>query len=169
MVHPGVIINTVQDLINYGRVKIKKIAVTGLTSSAETLSGFHLPAHAIVIDTWIHVKTHVDATTIDWGTEEAVGATGGDADGFAKAASSGADGIIRPGVTVDTDHYHANTRGALIGTYAAGTDTADRGLYIEFPDCVSGGREVSYTPANSTTALSADIYIAFIDLDSWPN
>ena len=171
-VHPKVIDDKIQELVNFGRVKIKKLSVTGLVTAAETTTGWYLPAHAIVVDTWIHITT-LDAAGIAWGTGETLGASDGDADGYAVGVSTTNAVIVRPGVACTGANpdtiFASNTRGALLCSYNIGTNAADRGLYEEHPDTSSGGKLITYTPASATPLLVGAIYIAYIDLDSWPN
>jgi hypothetical protein len=146
-----------------GFPRIISYAITGLTTSAETLAGVTLPTKCIILDTWIDITT-LDAAGLTWGTKEG-GGGGGDLDGHASIATDAA-GIIRPGVALDgTGNWYAtNTRGVLLSKFQAGTNADDRGLYLEFPDLTGGAKILTYTPASATPLLVGRIYYLIIEL-----
>lgn len=163
-VHAGTIQKKVRDLVNFGRIKIKKLPVSGLASPAEVNTGFVLPDNAVVLDLFLKVNTAVSGKAIDIGTD---GSGSNDPDGFADALSVATTGIKRPGAALDggSAYFDSNTRGVLLSDFVQGAGADDRGLYREKPDLTSGGESVTYTPEAATTDLEADLYIVFIDLD----
>jgi len=159
--HPATVSILLSRLKKNQYLKVKRIAgLTGLTTSAETVTGFTLPENAVVLDVLVDVKTAVSGKTIDVGTD---GTSSNDPNGFAAALSVATTGIKRPGVALDgTNNWYASTtRGALLAKLVAGSNADDRGLNHEFPDLTSGGEKVTYTPESATAALVFDLYIIY--------
>lgn len=133
--------------------------------TSETQTEFSFPTKAIVHDVYINVIT-VDATeTVDIGTM----GTSNDPNGFASLLSIATAGIVRPGVTVTAGgtetYYSAATRGALLATFLAGSNTAtDVGTYVEFPCLTAGGDPVSYTCSAGSDTAVFDIIIDYTEV-----
>lgn len=153
-----------------GGLKFKKLPIAIVDSADEQDTGWALPAKAIVLDVLINVTTKESTggtKTVNVGT---LSSAGGDADGYLAGASVGAAGIIRGKATIttgDSESYFASTtRGELLATLVAGTDTAgDVGTYYEFPDTTMGGKKISYTLGSADFAeLVADIIVVYIEL-----
>jgi len=123
--------------------------------TAETQTGFTLPATAIVEQVYINVIA-VDATeTVDVGTQ----GTSNDPDGYLAAASLATLGIVR-GSLADG----AVTMGALLFEITEATTAAARNF-----DVTASGDPISYTcSAGSDTAIF-DIIIEYVEVVSEPN
>jgi hypothetical protein len=115
--------------------------------TAETTTGFTLPAAAIVTDVFLNVIT-VDATeTVDVGTT----GTSNDPDGFLAAASLATAGLVY-GSLADG----AVTRGALLYEITEAITAAARK-----PDITAGGDPVSYTCSAGSDTAVFDIIIEY--------
>lgn len=160
-------INAVADVsVNGANVKVKKIAVAAGDHSTEKDSGWDLPAKSIVLDVFIDVTTLQAGKTVDVGLLSSE--SGGDTDGFADGLSLAAAGIVRPGVTLDAiyeAYFDTKTRGVLLSEFVQGTDTDDRGMYLEKPHLSTSltAKSVSYQ-TNTTVTAVFDIYIVYIEL-----
>lgn len=126
------------------------------SEAAETDTYLDLPADVIVRDVLVDVGTAVDSSSIDIGILSSE--DNGNADGFADGVSCATATMVRPGVTVTTGttevYYSANTRGALISSFNAGTDAADdNGVYAEsIHVCDGTAKSVTYTTTNHAVA-----------------
>lgn len=146
--HSGVAIIKFDDLINAASVTNAGTAVaTSVT----------LPTNAIVQDVWYVVTSNHSGATFD------LGISGGDEDGFIDGASLTTAGFGRPGATVTAGgtetYYSANTRGALISNYVAGSNSAaDHGLYSEKWDTTSSADTLCYTCNSTGLTAKADVY-----------
>lgn len=148
-----------------GLHRVKKIAVAAGDYSSETDTTEDLPAAALVRDVLVYVSTADAGVTVDIGTLSSE--DGGDADGFADALSVAATGWVRPQASVTAGgsetYYSANTRGALLADYIAGTNAdGDFGLYHEkvYATDSQTAKSVSITSSESTTAVF-DIYVLY--------
>ena len=146
--HSGVAIIKFDDLINAASVTAAGTAVaTSVT----------LPTNAIVQDVWYVVTSNHSGATFD------LGISGGDEDGFIDGASLTTAGFGRPGPAVTAGgtetYYSANTRGALISNYVAGSNSAaDHGLYSEKWDTTSSADTLCYTCNSTGLTAKADVY-----------
>lgn len=151
-------------------LKIKKIAVPAGDWSAETDSGWDLPAKALVLDMFIDVTTLQAGKTVDIGLKSTE--AGGDADGFGDGLSLAATGLVRPGVVQiagATETYVSSwTRGVLLtnGLPLAGANVVgDEGVFYEKPH-MSGSvtaKSLSYTTNTAITAVF-DIYVVYLEI-----
>ena len=164
MKHPITIDKAVSGLLKNKYMKVKKIGgLVGLVTSAETDTGWDIPTNAVIHDIILDVTTEESGLTIDIGTE---GSGSNDPDGFADAISVNATGLVRPEAAVTVGgsetYYSANTRGALLSSYVAGTNTdGNFGLYNEKPDFSSNGEDLTYTPPNDSEDLVFDLYVIY--------
>lgn len=146
-------------------VKVKKIHVAAGDWSAETDSGWDLPAKSLVLDVFLDVTTLEAAKTVSVGTKSSE--AGGDADGFIVTASLAATGIIYPGPVLDgtNNWFVTDTRGALLSKFVAGANADDRGLYASVPyaSTANTAKSVTYTASAASTAVY-DIYVVYIEL-----
>ena len=154
------------DLSKVGALRrIVKIHVAAGDHSAETDTGWDLPAKSIVRDVFIDVTTGDGGKTVDVGTKSSE--AGGDANGFIAAASLTTTGLVRPGVTLDGtgNWFVATTRGALLSKCVAGANADDRGLYAEMPylSTAATAKSVTHTTSAASTAVY-DIYIVYDEL-----
>lgn len=150
-----------------GLVKVKKIAIAHSDGTAETDTGWDIPANAAVLDVLVHVTT-AEATgatkTIDVGTD---GSGSNDPDGFVDGLSVAATGWKRPAPTLSGSPviFADATQGDLLWTVAAGTNADDRGAAMQFPDLTSGGESLTWTPGSADFAeLHAEIYVLYVEL-----
>jgi hypothetical protein len=98
--------------------------------------------------------------------------SGGDADGFLDGVITSTPAIVRRGVATLTTgsnetYFASKTRGNLLSTLVAGTDTVeDVGTYYEFPHVLQSvtARSVSYTLGSAHTELAGWIYLLFVEL-----
>ena len=123
--------------------------------TSETVTGFTLPASAIVKDVFLNVIT-VDATeTVDVGTT----GTSNDPNGYLSAASLATAGLVY-GSLADG----AVTRGALLFEITEATTAAAR-----MPDITAGGDPVSYTCSAGSDTAVFDIVIEYVEVVSEAN
>jgi hypothetical protein len=128
------------------------------TNSAAAVhdTGIDIPADIVIADVLIDVTTLYAGSSIEVGFINAV--EGGDEDGLVDAAPCTAAVKLRPGVTVTTGgtetYFSANTRGALLSDYVAGTNAAsDFGVYAEKPYRTDGTiKSLTYTTSNHACA-----------------
>lgn len=154
------------DLSKQGALtRIMKIHVAAGDHTAETDTGWNLPAKSIVRDVFIDVTTGDGGKTVDVGTLSSE--VGGDANGFVAAASLATPGLVRAGATLDGtgNWFVATTRGALLCKCVAGANADDRGLYAETPylSTAATAKSISYTASAASTAVY-DIYVVYIEL-----
>jgi len=130
---------------------IRKTAVIRCDAqTAETETGFTLPASAIVHDVFLNVII-VDATeTVDVGTT----GTSNDPNGYLDAASLATAGLVF-GSLADG----AVTRGALLFEITEATTAAARK-----PDITAGGDTVSYTCSAGSDTAVFDIIIDYTEV-----
>lgn len=120
--------------------------------TAETTTGFTLPATAIVHDVFLNVIA-IDATeTVDVGTT----GTSNDPNGFLAAASLATLGLVY-GSLADG----AVTRGALLFEITEATTAAAR-----MPDITAGGDPISYTCSAGSDTAVFDIVIVYDEVTS---
>jgi hypothetical protein len=163
-------LNTV-DLSAVGAItKVKKLSVTTTPTGSEEDTTWDLPAKAFVMDCIVDVTTaeSTGATkTLDVGTD---GSGSNDPNGFIAAIDVSTTGLKRPEATVtagsNETYFSANTRGALIADFLAGTDAAtDVGTYREKTDVTSGGESITYTAGSADwNEFRGDIYLFYIEL-----
>ena len=123
--------------------------------TSETVTGFTLPASAIVKDVFLNVIT-VDATeTVDVGTT----GTSNDPNGYLAAASLATAGLVY-GSLADG----AVTRGDLLFEITEATTAAAR-----MPDITAGGDPVSYTCSAGSDTAVFDIVIEYVEVVSEAN
>lgn len=162
------------DLIdaNGANIKIKKLPVAFVASSAEQDTGWDLPANSLVLDVFVQVTT-VEATgttkTIDVGLLS--GESGGDADGFLDGVSVATTTGIKRGIpTITTGSnetfFASTTRGVLLSQFFAGTDVAaDSGTYYEKPHIVGVAKSVTWTlGSNNFAEFVGNIFIVYVQL-----
>ncbi len=151
-------INQVADLSARGAlVKCATASISSAPTGSEQDAGIDLPAKAVVLDVFLDVT----AAEVTGGTKTmSVGLlsseSGGDADGFLVGVSCAATGLKRGVATVTAGgsetYLSATTRGALLGSFVAGADSAgDVGTVYERPhlsDSVTA-KSVSYTAGDS--------------------
>ncbi len=151
-------INQVADLSARGAlVKCATASISSAPTGSEQDAGIDLPAKAVVLDVFLDVT----AAEVTGGTKTmSVGLlsseSGGDADGFLVGVSCAATGLKRGVATVTAGgsetYFSATTRGALLGSFVAGADSAgDVGTVYERPhlsDSVTA-KSVSYTAGDS--------------------
>ena len=151
-------INQVADLSARGAlVRCATASISSAPTGSEQDAGIDLPAKAVVLD----VLVDVTAAEVTGGTKTMnVGLlsseSGGDADGFLVGVSCAATGLKRGVATVTAGgsetYLSATTRGALLGSFVAGADSAgDVGTVYERPhlsDSVTA-KSVSYTAGDS--------------------
>lgn len=147
-------------------VKVKKIHVAAGDWSAETDSGWDLPAKSLVLDVFLDVTTGQAGKTVSVGTLSTE--AGGDADGFVVAAPlTGTTSLLRPSAVLDgtANWFVTDLRGALLSEFVAGANADDRGLYAEKPylSTTATAKSVSYTASAASTAVY-DIYVVYIEL-----
>jgi hypothetical protein len=178
MVHPGTVDREVMGLVNFGKSKVKKIALSGNAAGTIEYANWHTPLHCAILDVFVHIKTAVAGKTIDIGTKAADesttygGDTTGDVDGFVNDLSLAATGIIRPNMAISATggvHFESTTRGVYLTDFAAGSAAADRGICNDKPCLIQSGKTICWTPGSLTTALVADLYIVYVELGSWSN
>jgi len=120
--------------------------------TAETTTGFTLPASAIVHDVFLNVIT-VDATeTVDVGTA----GTSNDPNGYLAGASLATAGLVF-GSLADG----AVTRGALLFEITEATTAAARK-----PDITAGGDPITYTCSAGSDTAVFDIIIIYDEVTS---
>ena len=120
--------------------------------TSETVTGFTLPASAIVKNVFLNVIT-VDATeTVDVGTT----GTSNDPDGYLDGVSLATAGLVR-GSLADG----AVTLGALLFEITEATTAAAR-----MPDITAGGDPVSYTCSAGSDTAVFDIVIEYTEVVS---
>jgi len=151
-------------------VKVKKIELSTPSDGSEQSTGFSLPSKAVVLDVFLDITT-AESTggtkTMNVGTDSA---DGGDADGYLAGVSVAATGLVRGKATLTTGsnetYFSATTKGALLATLVAGSDTAtDVGTYYEFPDTTMGGKEITWTPGSADwNEFTGNLYIVYIEL-----
>jgi len=151
-------INQVADLSARGAlVRCATASISSAPTGSEQDAGIDLPAKAVVLD----VLVDVTAAEVTGGTKTMnVGLlsseSGGDADGFLVGVSCASTGLKRGVATVTAGgsetYLSATTRGALLGSFVAGSDSAgDVGTVYERPhlsDSVTA-KSVSYTAGDS--------------------
>ncbi len=151
-------INQVADLSSRGAlVKCATASISSAPTGSEQDAGIDLPAKAVVLDVFLDVT----AAEVTGGTKTmSVGLlsseSGGDADGFLVGVSCASTGLKRGEATVTAGgsetYLSATTRGALLGSFVAGSDSAgDVGTVYERPhlsDSVTA-KSVSYTAGDS--------------------
>ena len=125
--------------------------------TAETQTGFTLPASAIVKDVFLNVIT-VDATeTVDVGTQ----GTSNDPNGYLALASLATAGLVK-GILADG----AITLGALLfEETGTGADVAN----ARTVDITAGGDPVSYTCSAGSDTAVFDIIIEYVEVVSEAN
>jgi len=130
---------------------VRKTAVIRCDAqTAETQTGFTLPASAIVHDVFLNVIT-VDATeTVDVGTQ----GTSNDPNGYLAAASLATAGLVF-GSLADG----AVTRGALLYETTEAVTAAARK-----PDTTAGGDPISYTCSAGSDTAVFDIIIDYTEV-----
>jgi len=151
-------INQVADLSARGAlVRCATASISSAPTGSEQDAGIDLPAKAVVLD----VLVDVTAAEVTGGTKTMnVGLlsseSGGDADGFLVGVSCASTGLKRGVATVTAGgsetYFSATTRGALLGSFVAGSDSAgDVGTVYERPhlsDSVTA-KSISYTAGDS--------------------
>jgi len=149
----GSAVATDKSKLNANTKFISKTAVIRCDAqTAETQTGFTLPATAIVKDVFLNVIT-VDATeTVDVGTQ----GTSNDPNGYLAAASLATAGLVY-GSLADG----AVTRGALLFEITEATTAAAR-----MPDITAGGDPVSYTCSAGSDTAVFDIIIEYVEVVS---
>lgn len=154
-------------------VKIKKIDITSAPTGAEQDTGWDLPAKAVILDVFIDV-TAAEATggtkTLDVGLKS--GESGGDANGFLAAISVAATGLIRGKAALtagaNESYFASTTRGALFGTFLAGTNAAgDVGTCYEQPHASTSvtAKSLTYTAgSNDFIEFRGSIYVVYEEI-----
>ena len=151
-------INQVADLSARGAlVRCATASISSAPTGSEQDAGIDLPAKAVVLDVFLDVT----AAEVTGGTKTMnVGLlsseSGGDADGFLVGVSCASTGLKRGVATVTAGgsetYLSATTRGALLGSFVAGADSAgDVGTVYERPhlsDSVTA-KSISYTAGDS--------------------
>jgi hypothetical protein len=151
-------INQVADLSARGAlVKCATASISSAPTGSEQDAGIDLPAKAVVLDVFLDVT----AAEVTGGTKTmSVGLlsseSGGDADGFLVGVSCASVGLKRGVATITAGgsetYFSSTTRGALLGSFVAGADSAgDVGTVYERPhlsDSVTA-KSVSYTAGDS--------------------
>ena len=154
---------------HHSGLAVVKIPVTATeaanTTATEKDTGFDLKAGWTVLDAWIVVNTVDAGETVDVGTNSKAS---GDADGLIVGASLATAGLVYPDATVTAGlaetYYSANTRGALLADYIAGSNTAtDFGLFHKKPYTVSTDIDLTFTTSNGTDTAAFDIYLLIYD------
>jgi hypothetical protein len=118
--------------------------------TAETETGFTLPASAIVHDVFLNVITADSGITVDVGTM----GTSNDPNGYLAAASLTNEGLVF-GSLLDG----SVTRGALLSEITEATTAAARK-----PDVTAGGDPVSYTCSGGADTAVFDIIIDYTEV-----
>ena len=152
------------------QIKVLSVPLTAAThgTGSEVDTGLNLPAKAVVLDVILDVttaETTGTTKTLDIGTMT----TSNDPDGFADGLSVASTGRKRPGVTVTTGsnetYLSAATRGALLATFVAGSDTAtDVGTYVEHPDVTSSADDISVTSGSELTEFACTLIILYMEV-----
>lgn len=120
--------------------------------TAETETGFTLPASAIVHDVFLNVITADSGITVDVGTM----GTSNDPNGYLAAASLANLGLVKGVISQATE-----TRGALLTAESeAGTTDAT----IPTVDITAGGDPVSYTCSGGADTAVFDIIIDYTEV-----
>jgi len=154
---------------HHSGLAVVKIPVTATkaanTTATEKDTGFDLKAGWTVLDAWIVVNTADTGETVDVGTNSK---DSGDADGFIDGASLATTGLVYPDAVVTAGttetYYSANTRGALLADYIAGSNTAnDFGLFHKKPYTVSTDIDLTFTTSDGTDTAAFDIYLLIYD------
>ena len=154
---------------HHSGLAVVKIPVTATeaanTTATEKDTGFDLKAGWTVLDAWIVVNTVDAGATVDVGTDSN---DNGDADGLIDGASLATTGLVYPDATVTAGaaetYYSANTRGALLVDYTAGSNTAtDFGLFHKKPYTVATDIDLTFTTSNGTDTAAFDIYLLIYD------
>ena len=164
-------IDALADMSALGAVtKIEKIAISAPEDGAEQLTGWSLPAKAIVHDVFVDVVTPEDtgaSKTMMVGTDSS---DGGDTDGYLVGIDLSTAGIKRGKATITagaTEKYFASTtKGELLASFEAGDNVAgDVGTNYEFSDSTMGGKEISWTPGSADFAeLVANIFVVYTEV-----
>ena len=123
-----------------------------------------LPSTMVVKDVLVEVTTEVASGEIDIGLLS--GEAGGDEDGFVDGLSCAAAGIFRPKAALTAGssetYYASTTRGALLRTFLAGSDTVeDVGTYEEKEHLCDGtAKSLTYTTTNH--AIVGNIHVLLV-------
>ncbi len=167
-------LNAVADVsVNGAILKVQKIAISATPTGSEQDTTIDLPAKAVLLDVYLDVTT-AEATgatkTMHVGLKAAE--SGGDADGFLKAVSCAATGMKQGVATLTAGgsetYFASTTRGALLATLVAGSDSAgDVGTYYEFPHLTGSvtAKSVVYTAGSGDWAeFRGAIYLVYVEL-----
>lgn len=150
--------------------KVIKVPVVAKTTGEKDTT-IDLPTKGLVLDVWVDVTTKEDTSgtkTIDVGLLSSE--SGGDTDGFLDGVSTSSTGIKRglPTITAggSETYFASSTRGLLLSSLTAGTDSAgDVGTYYENYHVLNGtAKSLVYQLGAAHTELVADIYVLYIDL-----
>jgi len=167
-------LNAVADVSANGAiVKTQTISLSAPSDGTEQDTGTLLPAKAKITDVFLDV-TAAEATgttkTLNIGTLSSEG--GGDADGFAVDIAVDSTGQVRPQATVtvgvNETYASANTRGALLSDYIAGSDLdGDFGLYREVPYLTDSqtAKSISFTAGSADFAeFAGTLIIEYVEV-----
>lgn len=149
--------------------KLHRVNITYSTAnSGEVDTGSDISRDWAILGVYGQVKT---ASTGGTGTMDLglISTSSGDADGFWNGVDVSATGWVRGGVTVTTSagvYYSANTLGAYLSNFNAGTTTASAGLFNEKPHMGTDSLEtnISWTPG-STDWGSFDLEVLFFYIE----
>ena len=160
MVSSGV--NEISIIPSARQTLVIPFSIADTAAATETDTGFDLPTDCLVqpSGTLVEVITLEASKTIDVGI--LASESGGDANGIVAATSVAAAGAILPIVTVTSGVYSANTFGALISDYTAGTNADDRGLFnTKQYRCNGTAKSLSYTLSSASAAATGYIKISY--------
>jgi hypothetical protein len=139
-------------------------SITDMVAATEYDTGLDLPTNALVIPTAglsVDVKT-IDATeTIDVGILSSE--SGGDADGIAALVALDTAVVVPAAVTVTAGVFSANTFGALVSSYTAGTNADDRGLFMpKMYRCDGTAKSISLTLTTGSDTAKGFVNIPYV-------